>query len=143
MALIWTKELSVGNAVIDSDHKRLMELVNDIAHVAKTRDSFAMLRAIKLFRLGINRHFINEEQFAQMLDFPFAPHKLAHQNMRVELDFTEHELSQGGIEITRVMEHYADFLRGWLIKHITEEDMQMKPALQSHPYGFKNIADQK
>ncbi|MDD5300577.1 MAG: hemerythrin domain-containing protein [Gallionella sp.] len=129
--------MSVGNAVIDSDHKKLVELVNDIAYAAKARDRFALSRAIKLFKFCINCHFINEEQFAQALDFPFALHKLAHQNMRIELDFATHELKKNSASTMFIMGHYAKFLRDWLIKHITEEDMQMKPLLQIYPYDFK------
>ena len=34
-------------------------------------------------------------------------------------------------------EHYVQFLRDWLIKHIAEEDLPMKPMLQTRPYGFR------
>lgn len=139
MVLIWTEDLSVGNAVIDSDHKKLVELVNDVASAAKTGDRFTLSRAVKLFRGCINCHFINEEHIAYELGFFFALHKLAHQNMQIELKLTEHELKEDGIgaDHISIMEHYAQFLRDWLIKHIAEEDMQMKPLLQTYPYDFK------
>lgn len=139
MVIKWTEELSVGNEVIDSDHKKLVELANDIAYAAKARDRFALSRAIKLFKDCINCHFINEAHLASELNFPFALHNLAHQNMQIELKLTERELKEDGIgaDHISIMEHYAKFLRDWLIKHITEEDMQMKPLLQTYPYDFK------
>lgn len=137
MNIEWAEELSVGNEVIDSEHKKLMELASDIAYAGQAMDSLVLLRAIKRFRSCINCHFINEEQFAQVLNFPFSMHKVAHQNMLAELSLTTREL-ENGMEITQVFaERYAQFLRDWLIKHIAEDDMQMKPALQSGSYDSR------
>ena len=137
MELTWTEELSVGNAVIDSDHNKLIKSINYIAYVIKARDSFELSRALNLFKGCINRHSINEEQFAWVLNFPFGMHKVAHQNIQTEIDFTGYELEKNGIATIFAMEHYAQFLRDWLIKHITEDGMPMKPVLQTRPYDFK------
>ncbi len=139
MTIRWTEDLSVGNGVIDTDHRLLMELINDVASAAGTGDRFVLSGAIRRFRSCINRHFVTEEVFAHMLNHPFALHKMAHQNMRMELELTELELLEDGLEAAHasVMQHYAGFLRNWLVRHITEEDIQMRSALQSHPYGLK------
>ena len=137
MDMVWTEQLSVGNAVIDSEHKKLIALVNDITCATKEKDSSALLRALKPFKSFMSRHYIKEEQFAQALDFPFGLHDVAHQNLRTELDFTEQELKKNCMENIFVMEDYAQFLWDLLIKHITEEDMLMKPMLQTRPYDFK------
>lgn len=133
MTIRWTEDLSVGNDVVDSDHRLLMELIDDVARAAGTGGRLSLSREIRRFRNCMNRHFVTEEIFAHMLNFPFAQHKMAHLNMRTELELTELELLRGGTEAAHasVVEHYAGFLRDWLVRHITEEDMQMKPALQS------------
>ena len=33
--------------------------------------------------------------------------------------------------------HYSYFLGEWMIEHILQEDMLMKPVLQTYPYDFK------
>ena len=139
MRLEWAKQLSVGNAIIDSDHQKLITMINCAEDMIKKKDNFAMSLAFTQIEHYLHVHFVNEEMFAQALNFPFALHKLGHQNMRTAIDLTKHELKKNGIEITPkfVMEHYAQFLRNWLIKHITEEDMLMKPVLQTRPYDFK------
>lgn len=134
MGIKWAEELSVGNEVIDSDHKKLMELIYDIA---KARDSFTLLRAVKLFEACISRHHVNEEQYALALKFPFGLHKVTHQNISAEIEFTGCELEKNSVAAVFETEPYAQLLRDWLIRHITEEDMQMKPLLQTYPYGFK------
>ena len=138
MALIWTKQLSVGNATLDSEHRNLLGTVNGIEHAIKTRDSAALLRTFKLFVICAHAHFTNEEKFAQAINVPFDQHQLSHQHLHKELQCTGNELeAKGGIWAEHVMDHYPQFLREWLIDHITREDMLMKPALQAYPYDFK------
>lgn len=138
MALIWTKQLSVGNATLDSEHKNLIGIVNSIEYAIETRDSSALLRGFKLLMDYTHAHFTNEERFAQAINMPFDQHKLSHQHLQKELQNTGDELeAKSGIWAEYVMEHYPQFLREWLIEHIIKEDMLMKPALQSYPYDFK------
>lgn len=138
MALIWTRQLSVGNATLDSGNKSLIGMINSIEYAVETRDSAVLLRALKLFMDFVHEHFANEERFAQAMDFPFDRHRLAHQHLQKELRRTGDELeARSGIWPEYVMEHYPQFLREWLIEHIAKEDMLMKPALQAYPYNFK------
>lgn len=140
MDTTWTEQLSVGNAVVDSDHKKLIGMIDGIADVTKERDSSALLRELELFNCCLNYHSMKEEQFARALDFPFGMHKVAHQNMQAEIDLTIYELKKNSVATLFVMDDYAQFLRDCLIKHITEEDMLMKTALQTYPYDF-NIGE--
>lgn len=133
----WTQQLSVGNAVIDADHKELFGLVSNIDCVTKAKDHFALPRALKLLNASMSRHFLNEELLAHALGTPFAMHKVAHQNMLAELDLTRLQIGKNSVVAIYIMEHYAQFLSDWLIKHIAEEDMQLKPVLHNHPYDFK------
>lgn len=138
MALIWTRQLSIGNAMLDSEHKSLFGIVNSMEYAIETRDGAALLRAFKLLMDCAHAHFMNEEWFAQATNFPFEQHKLAHQHLQKELQHTKHELdTKSGTWSEYAMEHYPQFLREWLIEHITKEDMLMKPALQTYPYDFK------
>ena len=33
--------------------------------------------------------------------------------------------------------YYSYFLSEWMVEHILQEDMLMKPVLQTYPYDFK------
>lgn len=137
MALIWTRQLSVGNATLDSEHKNLIGVVNSIEHAIESRDCAALLRAFRLFVDYSRIHFANEERIAQVIDFPYEQLKLAHQHLQKELQRTGNELeARSGTWPEYIMDHYPQFLREWLIEHIAKEDMLMKPALQSYPYDF-------
>jgi len=137
MDLTWTEQLSVGNAILDADHKELFKIGRDIDCITKARDHSALTQAFKLLKGCMDRHFLNEELLAHAIGIPFAMHKMAHQNMQAELDLTRHQIGNDSVVAIYVMEHYAQFLLNWLIEHITGEDTLMKPALQTHPYDFK------
>ena len=124
--------------MLDAGHKKLIGTINSIEYAIETKDSHALLQALKLFMACVHAHFSNEERFAQAVDFHFDQHKLDHHHLQRELQHTGNELeAKNGIWSEYVMDHYPQFLREWLIGHITKEDMLMKPALQAYPYDFK------
>ena len=138
MALIWTRQLRVGNTTLDLEHKNLIGMVNSIEHAVNTRDCTALLCRLKQLMGWMQAHFTNEEQFAQTINMPFDQHKLSHQYLLKDILQTMNELeAKRGIWTEHVMEYYPQFLREWLIEHITKEDMLMKPALQTYPYDFE------
>ena len=137
MALIWRKHLSVGNAMLDFEHKSLIGMVNNIEYTINTKDSSALLEAIKLFKDCVHTHFANEARFARAINFHFEQHELAHQHLHKELQHTIDQLAvKVGAWSDCVMDYYPQLLRDWLIEHITDEDMLMKPALQTRDYTF-------
>ena len=137
MALIWKNHLSVSNAVLDSEHKELLGLINSIEYAINVKDSCVMLNAIKKFKRCLDSHFLNEMQFAREFGIRFTDHSLAHQHMQKELQHTINQLEgRAGTWPEYVVDHYSQFLRGWLVEHITQEDMLMKPLLQTRPYEF-------
>jgi hemerythrin len=138
MSLIWTKQLSVGNATLDSEHKNLIGMIDTIEYVIHARDSFALLHLFNRFKECAHIHFTNEEQFAREIQFPFAEHNLSHRYFYQELQHTIGELEiRFGSWVEYVWDYYDQFLREWLVEHIVKEDMLMKPLLQTYPYGFK------
>ncbi|MDD5299772.1 MAG: hemerythrin domain-containing protein [Gallionella sp.] len=138
MALAWTEHLSVGNATIDSEHKSLIVMVNGIETMIKARDNFALPQAFEQLEHYLCAHFVDEENIARAVNFPFAKNKQEHdyvlkefQNMKAEL------VAKDGIWSDGAAEHYSNFLSDWITDHVLKEDMLMKPALQNYPYDFK------
>jgi len=137
--LVWTKELSVGNATIDSDHKQLIDMTNRIRHEIRAANSSALAQAFERIENWLPVHFANEEKVAQAVHFPLDQHKLSHQYSMKELQHIREELvSREGIWSEGAVEHFCHFLENWAIEHITKMDMQMKPALQTHSYDFQH-----
>jgi len=138
MELTWSKKMSVGNEAIDSEHKKILDLVNEVESVIKTKDSALFTQALNLLEETTRRHFENEEKLALAIRFPFDEHILEHQYILDEFHTVKALLADNqGRWSESVAEHYYMFLSTWAIDHVLEDDMKMKPLLETYPYDFK------
>ena len=141
MALAWSGELSVGNAMMDSDHKNLFDIVNNIVHAIRIRDHYSTLpQSFERLEHSLCVHFSNEENMAHAINFPFTKNEQEHKHvlraLRLMRDAVVVMAAKNGIWSDEAAGHYAKFLRDWLTDHIINEDMLMKPMLQTYPYDF-------
>lgn len=138
MALAWAEYLSVGNAMIDSEHKDLIIAVNNVEHAIETGDRDALSKSFDLLDSRMHNHFRSEEMIAEAANFPFAQNKLEHRHLLREMKYMREELETvDGVWPDDLVRKYHRFLSGWMTDHIVREDMQFKPELESHPYDFK------
>lgn len=138
MELVWPERLSVGNATIDSEHQDLLKMINDVENAIRARDSSTLPRLFKLLENFVGVHFADEEKIAQAIDFDFTHNKLEHQYVQKELWHMRDELvAKNGSWSESAAAHYSYFLSEWMVEHILQEDMLMKPVLQTYPYDFK------
>lgn len=135
--LIWTNKLSVGNVVIDAEHRELMCLVNDTIRAIRTSDCLTLQHELEHLEKWLRAHFTNEEKIAQALDYPFARLKPAQQYSLDTLRRLKDELeAEYGMLSISTVAHFSCFLKQWIIEHITKVDMPMKPMLQAYNYNF-------
>ena len=138
MGLAWTEELSVGNAMLDSDHKHLICMVNSVQNELKAKDSAGLSRSLQLLFDGMRIHFENEKNVARVIGFPFAEHDLSHQYMLKKLQYMKDVLEGGnGTLPDGLAEYFHNFLNDWAAGHITNEDGLMKTTLKTYPCDFK------
>ena len=138
MDMMWSEQLSVGNATIDSEHRNLLRMIDDVERAVRVRDSAALLQAFKLLEDCVGVHFADEERIAQAIGFDFTHNKLEHEYVQNELQHMRDELvAKNGLWSESAAVHYSYFLSEWMIKHILQEDMLMQSVLQTYPYDFK------
>lgn len=138
MGLDWGEHLSVGNSMIDAEHRNLIVVVNSVEQAIGTKDTAAMSRAFDLLDTYMSIHFRNEEKVAEAVNFPFARNKVEHRHLLNEMKYMREELeARNGIWSDDLINKYSRFLSSWMADHIVKEDMQMKPVLQTYPYDFK------
>lgn len=141
MGLSWSKQLSIANTIVDSEHKHLISLTNQVERAMKSamdqHDDTQMLQAFDKLEVELSRHFINEEKIANAVNFPFESHLKAQQHMLRELRYLKSELmTKDCIWTKAALEHFSLFLEEWLLEHITRVDMPMKLVLQGYDYNF-------
>lgn len=137
METAWTNQLSVGNAVIDSEHQNLIVMIDRIESMIRAKNAASLPQELEQFERDLCVHFINEEKLAQAVNFPFDKNKQEHQFVLKEFQRMKDELlARKGSWTDDAAKHYANFLSDWLTGHIVREDMLMKPVLQTHDYKF-------
>jgi hemerythrin len=138
MSLEWREQLSVGNEVIDSDHKRLIGLINSVELALNEKSWDALSGALEQLSQYGQDHFAREEKIAQAAGYAKCI-RLRQEHVFLIKDLarakSELEGMQGEWSETTI-KHFTNLLRRWLIDHVIKEDMLLKPVLQAHPYDF-------
>ena len=125
----WKDEYSVGIDSIDQQHKKLVNLINQLQTAVdySTGEEFEREAMNELVDYT-KTHFTYEEGLMEQNDYPdFAPHKAQHQKMiqRVESVINDYEQDSDV-----AMQDALDFLRDWLINHINGTDKQYSEFLR-------------
>lgn len=134
----WKKELSVANAILDAQHRALIDLMNQVESALRTRDQELLLVVFKQMTDAVAIHFQTEEQIARTLNLLFDEHKLLH-------DYVNGELLNMAQDIASLTVHWSEstaeccyfFLSEWFYEHLTEDVKLLKPALKSYPYDYE------
>ena len=138
MGLAWEEKLSVESTIIDSDHKRLMDLVNSIERAVRARDCSTISQAFELLEYCLRIHSENEDKIAQAIKFDASKYKPAQQYSLKEFEYLKNDLvAKEGNWCESAIEHHSHSLRRWLTEHIIKVDMPMKPTLQALGYNFR------
>ncbi|MDD2913702.1 MAG: hemerythrin family protein [Gallionella sp.] len=138
MGLVWREQLSVGNDVIDADHKHLIEIINLVAQSLETKNRSNLNVALGSLSQYSKAHFAREEKIASAAGYPQVPilHK-SHGALLVKLDQFKQEIGEEWTAATA--EHFAALLHDWLIDHVIKEDLLMKPFLKKHSPKFSPL----
>lgn len=137
MDMTCTKQWSVGNRIIDSAHREILGMVNEIVRLIVVRDAAALLEAFELLENCLCAYFSIEEQVAQAANFDFTQHKLAHQFLLNEFKRTKDELmSKNGVWSEFEEKGYINSLKNYLIRHIKDDGKPLKMVLDTHYYDF-------
>lgn len=133
----WTKQLSIGNRTLDSEHRKLHGIINKIARSIVARDVAALSEAFDLLENCLCAYFVVEENIAQAIHLDFAQHKLAHQCLLNEFQRIRDELTvKNGRWSDDEGGKYAHFLMNYLIQHIRKDGRPLKIVLDTCLYDF-------
>ncbi|MDT8385979.1 MAG: bacteriohemerythrin [Thiogranum sp.] len=126
----WKSEYDVGIGSIDRQHRKLVNLINQLQTAIdySTGEEFEREALDELVNYT-KTHFSYEEGLMETHEYPdFEPHKAQHLKMirEVEAVLTEYEENQEG-----AMQRALDFLKDWLINHINGTDQQYSGFLRA------------
>lgn len=126
--LEWKDEYSVGIDSIDQQHKKLVNLINQLQTAVdySTGEEFERDALDELVDYT-KTHFQYEESLMQQNDYPdYEPHKAVHEKMikQVAEVLAEYEKDKD-----TAMSNAIDFLKDWLINHINGTDKEYSSFL--------------
>ena len=127
MPILWDSKLDTGIDVIDAQHKRIVEYINDL-EIAKMKLDKKMVNDIIEQLIDYTQsHFGFEEEMLEEAGYKFLkPHKKVHELfIRRVTDFTLR--SARGEDI--VVELHS-MLSKWLLNHIANEDRDYADAVK-------------
>ncbi len=132
MAISWREQLSVGNNVIDSDHKHLFDILNRIEKSMLEKNRHELTAELEELTRYSLLHFEREEKIAQAAGYTQVPNlNLSHKSLMTRLDQMRAKFDVAGSDwSSEATEDFSQFLRTWLIDHVIKEDLLMKPVLQ-------------
>ena len=124
----WKDDYSVGIDSIDQQHKKLLNLINQLQTAVdySTGEQFEREALDELVDYT-KTHFTYEEGLMRDNDYPdFEPHKAQHEKMfeKVREVLAEYEQDQD-----TAMANAAEYLKDWLINHINGTDKEYSSYL--------------
>jgi hemerythrin-like metal-binding protein len=123
----WQDSYSVGDPVLDADHKVLIELINEISLAAKHgRPARPVIKRLEHYA---THHFRREEERMAAVDYEdFEQHKKGHQSFIDWLERVKETYEKTDAE-RQIAADIGKYLQRWLTHHILEDDMKYKTRI--------------
>ena len=131
IAISWDDSYTVHVESIDTQHKRIMRLINDINRISAAGGDNASLESALINLCDYTReHFEYEESFLEKYHYPFfKSHQEKHIVFLKTIDRAKKELMNGkGKNSKRLIDNIVF----WLKNHIVKEDKQYSCFMLEH-----------
>jgi hemerythrin len=130
---IWNESYLVGHPVIDRQHKKLTELLSQLAEAMQTGHGAVVLGGILREMVTYTKvHFEYEEKLMEDAGFPgLDVHRAIHQRLESRVTALQDRFLKGETKISVEVLH---FLKDWLVEHISARDRDFHDYLKSPAY---------
>ncbi|WKY47356.1 bacteriohemerythrin [Eubacteriaceae bacterium ES3] len=126
MAIVWTKDLSVGVDSIDAQHQQLFKMADELFDAGKAGKSKEKVGELLTF-LGnyTKQHFNDEEAYMKSINYPgLAEQQAAHKAFINELGKLQDEYNKSGSNISVII-NANQMVVDWLTRHISGMDKKI------------------
>jgi hemerythrin-like metal-binding protein len=127
--IVWNDALLIGNRPVDTQHKRLIKIIQSIPEFSTSRDEYVLAEALQYAA----EHFSDEEAFMHEIQYPeLAAHKNKHKTLTRTLVAYAKEYDQGKTDLYA----FKQFMFRWVRDHIMDEDRKIGIYLKAcgHPF---------
>ena len=119
----WGESLSVGVGLIDEQHRKWIERLNEVESAIKSRRGMQQIVSTLDFLSEYTRfHFSTEEQYMVQTGYPdLENHRAKHEELEKTLGNLIEDFKEDGIT-EKISEAVGTFLGNWLKDHIRVVD---------------------
>jgi len=119
----WSESLSVGVGLIDEQHRKWIERLNEVESAIKSRRGMQQIVSTLDFLSEYTRfHFSTEEQYMVQAGYPeLENHRAKHEELKKTLGHLIEDFKEDGIT-EKISEAVGTFLGNWLKDHIRVVD---------------------
>ena len=127
----WDGALELGIPEIDAQHKKLVDLINELyTAVQEKHTTEALQRILRGLSDYAKVHFATEERYFREFGYPEAKiHEQQHQDFVSKVADFQEKFEKGE---TRLPMEMMAFLRQWLVKHIQRSDSRYVPLFEEN-----------
>src|SRR5690606_6900444 len=132
LAILWTDDLNIGIDVIDRQHRRIVDYINDL-EVAKVRqDREAVGRVLEELVDYTMSHFAFEESLQEEAGYKYCkPHKKVHDLFVRRVNEYVERFKLGD----DIVDEIHQTLTSWLLNHIRRDDADYVAAVRANMIG--------
>ena len=127
--LSWTEQLATGSPAVDDEHRRLIDLINEVGRLHQCQASVPELRgALQELRGYTVYHFRTEAQLMRRYPVNEAnrrAHLAAHRGFVARLDEFEQLVETNGATVVGCL---MAFMVKWLVHHVSGVDVRLALA---------------
>ncbi|ANQ86926.1 bacteriohemerythrin [Azoarcus olearius] len=136
--ITWTSDLDTGIAVIDQQHMRIVDYINQMEHAQQKQDRGLVGRVLDELVDYTLSHFAFEESLQEEAGYPYLkPHRKVHELFVRRVNEYRERFSRG----EEIAEEIHTLLSAWLINHIKRDDADYVGAVR--PRMVALVSDQR
>jgi hemerythrin len=127
----WNESYSVHVHQFDAQHKKLFEIINELADAMRVGKGDDVIRdVVGQLAVYTRTYFLQEEVAMRQTGYPdFAPHQSQHNKLMADVEKYKTDLIEGRKpNIVAVL----NFLQQWLVDHIQKSDKKYSDHLNNH-----------
>jgi hemerythrin len=124
-SLGWEEKFSVGIALIDEQHKMLIQRLNDLSKAIDMNQSVSeIVRVLGFLIEYTNFHFSTEEKYMVENNYPgLSYHRTQHEEFKTTLHHLIRDFEEEGAT-KALADSINTFLTNWLVTHFQEVDIE-------------------
>ena len=133
MKMKWIPEYNTGIDVIDDQHKRILDYINEIVDIADSADRARIKQILDNIIDYTQSHFTFEESLQEEADYKYrVPHKRVHDLFIKKIESYRDRFAMGH----SIESELHEVLSKWLINHIQHDDADYVGSVKENMMGI-------